>query len=283
MLRMDLIHPHISGNKWFKLKYNIQKAKDNGFQNILTFGGAYSNHIYATAAACAKENIGCIGVIRGEEHLPLNPTLQYAAEKGMILHYLSRSDYRKKITSGILNNLREQFGDFFLVPEGGSNALAVKGMAEVPIALGEDYDLWVTPIGTGGTMAGIISGLKEEDKVFGFSALKGAYDLKDSISALLCRDTEEARWAINHDFHFGGYAKMTPELMNFIVKFRDDYKILLDPIYTSKMMFGLFSLLDKKAIAEKKIMVLHTGGLQGWLGMQRRYDFVPDLFPFNGS
>lgn len=277
ILRLDLLDHEASGNKLFKLRYNIAEAKNLGKDKILTFGGAYSNHIYATAAVAKKENISSIGIIRGEAINPLNETLSYAASQGMDLHFISRSDYRRKGRKDFLQQLRQKFGNFYLLPEGGSNILAVKGVAEIIDYVNGNFDLWVLPVGTGGTLAGIVTGLKGEAGALGISALKGAYDLKENVASLLRNfpNAPGADWQINHDYHFGGYAKMTEELYTFILEFKDQEGILLDPIYTGKMMYAIYDLIRSGEIpAEKKILAIHTGGLQGWNGMISRYGFV---------
>lgn len=280
ILRLDLLDPQASGNKLYKLKYNLEEAKNLGYDQILTFGGAYSNHIYATAAAAKKENLLSIGIIRGEATSPLNETLSYAASQGMDLNFISRTDYRKKEDENFLKELKKKFGDYYLLPEGGSNIPAVKGVAEIVDNISESYDLWILPVGTGGTLAGIVAGLKGEAGVLGISALKGAYDLEKNVRSLLTPfpNTQMSDWQIDHSYHFGGYAKMTEELYAFISEFKHQQGILLDPIYTGKMMFGIYDLIRSGKIpAEKKILTIHTGGLQGWNGMINRYGFIENL------
>lgn len=171
--RDDLIHPELTGNKWRKLKYNLEAARDYGARTLLTFGGAYSNHIRAVAAAGHYFGFATVGVIRGEEHLPLNDTLAYAVSRGMRLAYLDRGTYREKMKPEVIRRLREEFGDFYLVPEGGSNALAIPGCAELVEEIAERFDVICCPVGTGGTLAGIASALGEGQRAIGFSVLKG--------------------------------------------------------------------------------------------------------------
>ena len=277
LLRLDLVDPYISGNKWFKLKYNLLDARRAGYGTVLTFGGAYSNHIYATAAAAKNENLRSIGIIRGEATEPLNETLTYAAAQGMELHFMSRSDYRRKNEPEFLKELKQKFGDAYIIPEGGSNSLAVKGVAEIIDEVNEHFDLWITSVGTGGTMAGLVAGLRGKAGVLGISSLKGAYGLNTTIHDLLNKSclSDPGDWQINHDYHFGGYAKMTEELLAFISDFKKKNGILTDPVYTGKMMFAVEDLVKKGQIPQnKKILAIHTGGLQGWNGMVRRYGFV---------
>ncbi|MGI5491552.1 1-aminocyclopropane-1-carboxylate deaminase/D-cysteine desulfhydrase [Microtetraspora malaysiensis] len=240
--RDDLIHPDIPGNKWRKLKYNL------GPGPVLTFGGAYSNHIRAVAAAGALNGFATIGVIRGEEHLPLNPSLAYAVARGMRLTYLDRSAYRRKHTPEVIDALRAEFGEFRLLPEGGSNAAAVRGCAEIApeldAQLGGRYDLVCCPVGTGGTLAGLAAGLAPGRKAVGFSVLKGGEFLGDEVARLqreaLGRVTDN--WRVECAFHFGGYARATPELRAFAEDFRVRHGLRLDLVYVAKMMYGIYAL-----------------------------------------
>lgn len=257
-----LNHPFVSGNKWWKLKYNLDRALELGQNTILTFGGAYSNHIYATAGACHELGLKSIGIIRGEETLPLNPTLSFAKECGMELHYVSREAYRKKSEPSFLQNLTNQFGDFYLIPEGGTNELAVKGVIEFAQSLNQEaeFDYLCLPVGTGGTMAGMVEGLDKSKNILGFASLKGGEFLEQEIQTY----TDRRNFTLQHDYHFGGYAKIPQSLTDFTNQFEKDYSIQLDPIYTSKMMFGIIDLLEKGFFKnDSTIMILHTGGLQG--------------------
>tara|TARA_B110000879_G_scaffold75309_1_gene105052 strand:- start:1076 stop:1981 length:906 start_codon:yes stop_codon:yes gene_type:complete len=267
ILREDLIHPHISGNKWRKLYYNIQAAKRLAVKKIITFGGAYSNHIAATAAAGQEFGFKTLGFIRGEEQLPLNSTLSYAKSCGMELRYLSRSDYRLKEKSEFLQSLLDNEKDYYLIPEGGTNELAVKGCEEILINLSIDFDYVCCACGTGGTISGIINSLKSHQRAIGFPALKGAGFLKEDIGKYVCN----SQWELNLDYHFGGYAKVKPELINFMNSFKTKHQIPLDPIYTGKMLFGLWNLIEKDYFrAGCTIVAVHTGGLQGIDGMNDR-------------
>lgn len=257
-------HPYISGNKWWKLKYNLEEAVHQGHTTLLTFGGAYSNHIYATAAAAKELELSSVGVIRGEETLPLNHTLTFAKECGMQLHYVSREDYRKKSEAGFIKNLNDRFGRFYLIPEGGTNALAVKGCAEFTQQLSHevDFDYLCLPVGTGGTIAGMIEGLDTTKQITGFPVLKGAEFLEKEISMFT---SKKDNWQLIHDYHFGGYAKSSPELEKFKKEFEIEFNLPLDLVYTSKMMYGIFDL-AKKGFFRKgaTVLILHTGGLQGF-------------------
>lgn len=260
--REDLNHPLVSGNKWWKLKYNLIEAKSQNKKTLLTFGGAYSNHIFATAAAAHELGFESIGIIRGEETFPLNETLSFALSKGMKLHYVSRELYRKKNDADFIKDLHTQFGDFYLIPEGGTNELAVKGVTEFAQTLGSDFNYLCVPIGTGGTLAGIINSISPNKTIIGFSSLKGGDFLIKEVSPWI--STPKSNWQIVTDYHFGGYGKTTDQLISFQKEFLLNYNIPLDLIYGSKMMFGVFDLVAKGFFKKNStILVVHTGGLQG--------------------
>lgn len=271
--REDLNHPTIQGNKFRKLKYNLASAKTKKYKKILTFGGAFSNHIYAVAAAGKAFGFNTIGVIRGERVEPLNPTLQFAEANGMQLHFVSRSAYRNKDQSEFIQGLKAKFGDFFLVPEGGSNILAVKGCAEIVGEIDLNYDYICSAVGTGGTLAGLITGANNHGKILGFPALKGGDFLQNEIVNLLGENAKNYQnWELITDYHFGGYAKFKPELIDFINNFKKQFQIPLEPIYTSKMLFGIFDLIEKDFFEKgTTIVAIHTGGLQGIDGFNRRF------------
>ncbi|MCP2045701.1 1-aminocyclopropane-1-carboxylate deaminase/D-cysteine desulfhydrase [Pontibacter sp. HSC-36F09] len=271
--REDLLHPTISGNKWRKLKYNLQEAKRLQHDTLLTFGGAYSNHIAAVAAAGQEFGFKTIGIIRGEEHLPLNPTLTFATSAGMELHYISREAYRQKADLVYLAQLAEQFGNPYIIPEGGTNALAVKGCTEIVSDIAIDFDYICCASGTGGTIAGIIAGLRGERQVLGFPALKGGEFLKEEIDQLIDRYNGQHydNWQLITDYHFGGYAKVKPELLDFMRSFQQEHQLPLEPVYTGKMFFGLIDLIRKGYFPKgSRIVAVHTGGLQGNAGFQER-------------
>lgn len=272
--REDLIHPEISGNKWRKLKYNLSEAKERGCETILTFGGAFSNHIAATAAAGNKVGIATHGIIRGEEILPLNPTLQLAKNNGMEFSFISRVDYKLKSDSEVVQSIIQSIDTPFVIPEGGSNTLGVLGCEEITNSE-TDFDVFVSACGTGSTLAGMINGVSENQYCIGFPALKNARFLNEEINGFLKR--ERTNWHLELEYHFGGYAKKQPELIEFITEFWNIHHIKLDPIYTSKAMFGLFDLIKKGKIKNKKILFIHTGGIQGVAGFESRYKLT--LFP----
>jgi len=272
--REDLLHPVVSGNKWRKLKYNLIKARQNGFKRILTYGGAYSNHIAAAAWAAKEEGFESIGVIRGEESAELNPTLNQAKDCGMKFIFLTRQNYRKAGNKNFLEEFETRFGSFHLIPEGGANLEGIKGVEELGKELRRFSHICV-PVGTGTTLAGIINGMEDNQFALGFAILKGECYLEANVQHLLTgRNT---RWQINHDFHFGGYAKHDAELINFINMFKRKTKIQLDPIYTGKMMFGVFKLIEEGYFHEgNRIVVIHTGGLQGIGGFNQRFGNLID-------
>ena len=264
--REDLLHPFVSGNKFRKLKYNIEEAILQEKTTLLTFGGAYSNHISATAAAGKEIGIKTIGVIRGEELAKkqfLNPTLQFARDCGMQLHFVSRELYKTKTTSEFIDKLHFELGDFYLVPEGGTNKFAVKGCEEILSEKDMKHNYICTAVGTGGTISGIVNSTKSHQDVIGFSALKGTFQ-----SSEVEKYTSKKNFNIIDNYCFGGYAKIDEGLIRFINNFKEKTGIALDPIYTGKMMYGIFDLIEKEYFRENSsILAIHTGGLQGIEGM----------------
>jgi 1-aminocyclopropane-1-carboxylate deaminase len=260
--RDDLIHPELPGNKWRKLKYNLERAGEQRHRRLLTFGGAYSNHIRATAAAGFHFGFDTIGVIRGEEHLPLNPTLSYAVSRGMRLAYLDRSTYRRKHSPEVLDRLRREFGEFYLLPEGGSNDLAARGCAEIPAEITEPYDIMCCPVGTGGTLAGIAGGLAAGQRAIGFSALKGGEFLAAEVERLQrsAFGSASENWHIEYGFHFGGYARRNEELDAFIADWADRHGNALDRIYVAKMMYGIVALAEAGSFAPGTTIVAVVTG-----------------------
>ncbi len=264
--RIDKVHPFVSGNKWFKLKYNLLEAEKQGVETLLTFGGAYSNHIAATAFAAKEKGFKSIGVTRGEEHLPLNPTLCFARENGMELHYVSRSDYREKTTPDFLEQLKVKFGDFYLIPEGGTNELAIQGTAEI-LSANDTQDYICCAVGTGGTIAGIINASTDKQTVIGFPAIKGIDVLENDIKSW----TNKSNYKFINTYFGNGYAKVNEELVEFINEFNAAHDISLDVIYTGKMMLGILDLIGKDYFPKgSSILAIHTGGLQGNKGMSER-------------
>ena len=271
--REDLIHAQVSGNKWRKLQYNLARARELDHNTLLTFGGAYSNHIFATAAAGAELGMKTVGIIRGEPTHPLNPTLSIAARQGMELQFISRSEYREKDKNSFAESLKTNHGRFYLLPEGGSNDLAVKGVSELIGEIDIDYDYICTPVGTGGTLAGILHGLRGKREVLGFPVVKSD-SLLPQINNLIGSNLAGSLGEVNlvEDYHFGGYARFNQELIDFINRFRIEHQLQLDPIYTGKMFFGLFDMIKKGVFSPgSTVLALHTGGLQGIVGFNQRF------------
>lgn len=270
--REDLVYPKISGNKFRKLKYNLIAAKSEGFKTLLTFGGAYSNHIQATAAAGKEFGFKTIGVIRGDELkqqldqvLVENHTLKSAYENGMQFHFVSREDYKRKHTQAFLNHLKSIYGNFYEIPEGGTNEIAVKGCAEILTTQDADFNYICTAVGTGGTLAGLSKAALEHQKIVGFSMLKENY-LDQEIKSL----THHSNWQLNRNYHFGKYAKVTPPLVAFINEFYKKHNIPLDPIYTGKLLYGIYEEINAhKFPKNSRILAIHTGGLQGVHGVNK--------------
>jgi len=265
--REDLLHPMISGNKFRKLKYNLQEAKRLVYKRLVTFGGAFSNHIVAVAAAGKEFGFETIGIIRGEElatKIPENPSLQLAQELGMKFQFVDRTSYRNKAEISFTKKLDDLYGEFYIIPEGGTNELAIKGCEEI---LTEDdkstFNYVCCAVGTGGTISGIINSSSKNQEIIGFSSLKG-----DFLSDVIRNFVQKKNWNINCDYHFGGYGKVSDELIKFVNEFYMQTNIPLDPIYTGKMMFGIIDLIQIGYFPpNSKILAIHTGGLQGIIGM----------------
>jgi 1-aminocyclopropane-1-carboxylate deaminase len=265
--REDLLHPIISGNKFRKLKYNIEEAKKSGNNTLLTFGGAFSNHILAVAGAGAEFGFKTIGVIRGEElecKINENPTLAQAQELGMQFYFVSRAAYRDKEQPSFVSHLHEKYGNFYLVPEGGTNDFAIKGCEEILTDTDKEYFTHIIcAVGTGGTISGLINSSSEKQQIIGFSSLKGAF-----LSEVIRNFVSKTNWSINDNYHFGGYGKVTDELIQFLNSFYSQTAIPLDPVYTGKMVFGILDWIEKGYFPPNaKILMIHTGGLQGIKGM----------------
>ena len=271
MKREDELHPYISGNKFRKLKYNLIQAKEEGSRTLLSFGGAYSNHISALSYAANKYGFRSVGIIRGDElgedlnaTLSKNPTLRFAFDNGMRLKFISRAQYRNKGDQHFLNALKEELGPFYLVPEGGTNPWAVKGCEEILTPEDAQYDFICVAVGTGGTIAGLINSVKEHQQVLGFPSLKGNF-----LDAEIEKYTiQKDNWSLINGYHFGGYAKINENLISFINDFYHQTTIPLDPVYTGKMMFGIIDMIRHNYFKKNcKILAVHTGGLQGIKGM----------------
>ncbi len=267
--REDLIHPFVSGNKFRKLKYNLAQAEEERQTTLLTFGGAFSNHIAAVAYAAHENGFKSVGLIRGEElvgKVSENPTLRFASQCGMQLEFITREDYRLKDSEVFMDSLQERFGSFYFLPEGGTNSLAVKGCEEILTSHDSDYNFVCAAVGTGGTLSGIINSALPHQKVLGFPALKGDFLQKD-----IRKFVKNNNWELINDYHYGGYGKVSAQLIQFINDFYTHHKIPLDPIYTGKMVFGVIDLITKNYFPEhSKVLLIHTGGLQGIQGMNAK-------------
>ena len=266
--REDLVHPFISGNKFRKLKYNLREAKALHHKTLLTFGGAFSNHIAAVAAAGKECGFQTIGIIRGDElydRISDNPTLAFAFEQGMKLVFVTREEYRRKIDEHFIQQLQDIYGRFYVIPEGGTNALAVQGCEEILSDADADFDYICCAVGTGGTISGIINSSSENQTILGFPALRA--DLRDDIQKYV----NQRNWRLITDYHFGGYAKVDAKLVAFMNQFYQQNGILLDPVYTGKMIFGVIDLIRQDFFPDgSSILAIHTGGIQGITGMNNK-------------
>ncbi len=264
--REDLLHPFVSGNKFRKLKYNLLEIRDLNVRTLITFGGAYSNHIAATAFAGKEAGVDTVGIIRGEELADSwreNPTLAFAVQQGMALRFVSRSIYGEKEDPFFLGQLKREFGPCYILPEGGTNVLAVKGCAEILQPTDMDFNVVCCAVGTGGTIAGIVNSAGESQRVLGFPALKGDFLKKD-----IRKFARKENWELVTEYHFGGYAKVDKELVDFINFFKAKTLVPLDPIYTGKMLYGIMDMAQKdRFLPGTRILAIHTGGLQGINGM----------------
>ncbi|MGY8946343.1 MAG: 1-aminocyclopropane-1-carboxylate deaminase/D-cysteine desulfhydrase [Flavobacteriales bacterium] len=258
--REDEIHPIVSGNKFRKLKYNIQKAKELNKRVILTFGGAYSNHLLATAYAGKKENLKTIAYVRGQElkNIKYNSTLQKCNDFGMEFIFISRDDYRKRNELDYIKSIKTKFNEAYIIPEGGTNELGVLGCEEILTLDDSFFDVICCPVGSGGTISGIINSSNNNHKVLGFSALKGS-----EINNVISKFAKKTNWKIFDDETFGGYSNIDNKLVDFINNFFQNTGIMLDPIYNSKMVFRIIKLIENNQWEfGKKILLINTGGLQ---------------------
>jgi 1-aminocyclopropane-1-carboxylate deaminase len=258
--RDDLLHPEISGNKWRKLKYNLFELEKSNKSGFITFGGAYSNHLHAVAAAGKEFDFETVGIVRGEKPAVLSPTLQNCLELGMKLIFVSREEYRLKEKSSAIAEIVGSHSELLLLPEGGANQFALKGCEEIVDEIAVPFDYLCLACGTGATMAGILSSNKTDFQTIGFPVLKGGDFIANQITLL----NPNVHFKLKTDYHFGGYAKYTSELLEFIREFETQTSIQLDQVYTGKMIFGVFDLARKGFFKRgEKIIALHTGGLQG--------------------
>lgn len=262
MLRLDLLHPVISGNKWFKLRLNLRHAIDSGYKAIITPGGGWSNHLAATAFAAKAFGIKSIGVVRGKYDV-LTPTLEECKANGMELIFVSQEDYKNKNEPDWARNLVAHFDEVFMIPEGGANEWGRKGAGLISRFVSEKYTHVITAVGSGTTMIGLRDKLADNQKVTGFAPMKQGSYLKDYISRHLHPD-KNGHWDLYDQWHFGGFGKWNNELVDFMNDFYGANKIPLDIVYTSKMMYGVQEMLDSNAFSShERILCIHSGGLQG--------------------
>ncbi len=263
--RDDLLHPVISGNKWRKLKYPLNQALSLNKTTLISMGGAYSNHLHALAFVGKQLNLKTKAFVRGERPAVLNPTLHDLLAWGMTLEFVSRSVYRELRTLHSADELPATKSEDYWIPEGGATPLALQGVAHIVDEITQEYDVLCTACGTGTTLAGLVQNLPTTRTVLGFSALKGGDFLTQDVKKLLHQTASTPEnWCIQLDYHFGGFGKTTPQLIEFIDNFASQHGVMLEPVYTGKMLFGLFDLIAQDYFsAGQKIIALHTGGLQG--------------------
>ena len=269
--RDDLIDQHVSGNKWRKLKYNVDYAIQMKNEGILTFGGAFSNHLLATAAACHKIGIKSIGIVRGEElSIDSNDTLKNCSLMGMQLVFVSRENYSLRNEKAFQEELSFKYSNFHIVPEGGSNYYGLIGCQQILLETPNDYNYIFVAQGTTTTSAGILMAIPEKTKMNVVPVLKG-FDAMAEMKNLFNHSGIETSFAIEllnrvevlTDYHFGGYGKYTLELLDFMETFYEQTTIPLDPVYTGKTMYALFDWIEKFNISNCSILFIHTGGIQG--------------------
>ncbi len=261
VLRLDKIHPLISGNKWYKLRYYLEQAKEEDLRGIITFGGPYSNHLLATAAACKMNGIESIGIVRGEEPAKYSTTLLDASSLGMTLVFSSREDYKAGIIPEDI-----PADEFLIVNEGGYGEAGARGASHMIEGLADDFTHFCCAVGTGTMLAGLASAARGK-KVTGISVLKNNFELEDAVTNLT---SENHNWSILHDYHFGGYGKHPPELIDFMNEFYSLSNIPSDIVYTGKLFFAMEDLIRRNYFPEEsKILVIHSGGLQGNNSLQK--------------
>ncbi|WP_372881313.1 1-aminocyclopropane-1-carboxylate deaminase/D-cysteine desulfhydrase [Psychromonas sp.] len=279
--RDDLLHPEISGNKWRKLKYNLLEARRQQVDHIVSFGGAYSNHLHALAAAGFHFNFKTKAIIRGESSYAGNPTLKQCSAWGMELQFVTRQEYKKRADPAYQQSLQTLYSNALILPEGGSNQLALPGVMEAVREMlqqtDHSVDHIVTATGSGGTLAGIIAGVRQyqpKTRVTGIAVLKNGHYLNQEIASLLneTRSRQRQEWCLQTELHHGGYAKVPAKLLDFCEQFTVQTAIPVEPIYTGKMFFGLFQLIKQGYFKQgEHIVALHTGGLQGLKGLQEKH------------
>ncbi len=271
--RDDLLHSVVSGNKLYKLMLNLEQFKREDKKTLITFGGAYSNHLHATAFMGRRLGIQTVAIVRGEQLVPLNPTLKDCTDWGMIIEPVSRGLYRQKHQAPEIQSIIDKYPSPYVVPEGGANRLGVLGAAKMLDDVDqESLDIVVVACGTGVTMAGLISGCEPHVRVIGFPALKAEKWMGDEVRGWLGVITcANNNWALQHGFHFGGYGKTKPDLLEFMGDMEAGYNLLLDPIYTGKAFYGLLKMIENGEIARgSNVLFIHSGGLQGRRGLSAK-------------
>jgi 1-aminocyclopropane-1-carboxylate deaminase len=280
--RDELIDPVIQGNKWRKLKYNLLTAEEQSAKTILSFGGAYSNHLHALAAAGRLFNFNTIGIIRGERPATLSPTLQDMQDWGMQLEFISRADYRKQEASEFIQQLKQKYGQFYLIPEGGNNAAGRQGCAELLDELDEHYDVICCEVGSGTQFSALVSQhatssqAAQQTHYLGFVVMKNPALLQQLEDYFQQQQVTYKNWSLNHDYHFGGFARANDTLHEFIRQYKQQHGIQLEPVYSGKMLYGIYQLIEQDYFKPgSRILAIHGGGLQGLRGFADNY---PDEF-----
>lgn len=268
VLRLDKIHPVVSGNKWFKLKYYLDEALALDKKTVATFGGAWSNHIVAAAFACKEASLKSIGIIRGEQPAVLSDTLKKAAEYGMELHFVTREEYRNK------ESIKQKFANknWYWINEGGYGELGAKGASEILSTVDlRHYSHIIAAVGTGTMLAGLLLAAGSKQKVIGISSMKGNLSLEKEISRLVEKQKPEVKFEVIHDYHFGGYGKHPLPLIDFINEIYAKHNLPLDIVYTGKTMFAIKDLTEKGFFEPgSRLLMIHSGGLQGNAGLTEK-------------
>lgn len=266
VLRLDLLHPVISGNKWYKLKGNIRFAIDEGYESVLTFGGAYSNHLVATAAAAKMARLKSVGIVRGTyAETNLTPTLQDCKAYGMELGFLPREEYELKTNADFLTNLSNKFENPFIIPEGGANQQGRDGAASIADLILSGYSHICVSVGSGTTFIGLRNALSDSQTLLGFVPMKGGAYMEKEVRQYIERNKS---WRLFDDWHFGGFGKHPSVLIDFMNEFYRQHSIPLDVVYTGKMMAGVQALIQADFFSpDARILCIHTGGLQGNVGI----------------
>lgn len=270
VLRLDKIHPVVSGNKLFKLQYLLNEAKKNPEQIVLTFGGAFSNHLVAAAYACQQNELSCIGIVRGEKGHILSHTLQQCLQFGMQLNFISRAEYEKKEDSIIVSELIKNTGECFIIPEGGYHPLGAKGAAVIMDYIDNSTTHIACAVGSATTLAGLLTRANNNQQVIAFPVLRGLTDIEKRLSFLTGKSIPPHQLHIEHGYHFDGYAKKNNELIAFMNHLYQKFQLPTDFVYTSKMMYGILDMIKNNFFSPgSKIVCIHTGGLQGNLSLQK--------------